>query len=146
MTEDARAAARVTSSARAWKFGAAKEDTQKPALNNAKQGRLREILEQEIRVAEAQARLAREQQKTDAATVEQSLHADLEVMGLKRELSQLLDDQGQALALVQQQIRVLQDLERVVQEERKHGAAREANELKVRRQILSLQRQQAELE
>src|SRR5262249_36836457 len=111
-----------------------------------KRERLRELLSEEIRIAEDEAKLARDQHKAGTASLEKSLRADLDLLTLKREMADLEGDRAQVVEQIRQQLRTLEELQRGVQEQIKQGAASPADELKLRRQILSLQRRQAELE
>jgi biopolymer transport protein ExbD len=127
--------------------GAPKQNgLEKTPPNQPKKDRLLKILADEIQVAESQAKLARAQHKAGTGTLEESLRAELDVLALKREIAALEGDAAQARDLLGQQMRLLQDLERDTRELRQRGRASEADELKVRRQILLLQRQQAELD
>ena len=122
------------------------EATEKPRPTSLKKERLVQLLTDEIKVAEGQAKLAREQREAGNATLENYLQAELEVLTLRRELAGLLGDTAQVKELMRQQIRALEDLEQRLRQQSPAGATSQADELRVRRQILSLQRQQAELE
>jgi multidrug resistance efflux pump len=119
---------------------------EKTSPSQLKKERLLQILAEEIQVAEGQARLMRDQYKAGTATFDTSLRAELDVVALKREVARLDGNMEQARDLIGQQIRVLEDLKRDLRDQRNAGVAREADELKLRREILSLKRQQAELE
>jgi biopolymer transport protein ExbD len=129
------------------KFNPPKEEAiEQPRPNRLKTERLAQLLNDEIKVAEGQAKLAREQREAGTATLENYLQAELEVLSLKRQRAGLLGDSAQVKELISQQLQALEDLERRFREQPLSGAANKADELKLRRQILSLQRQQAELE
>jgi len=133
--------------ARYEKFGTPTGNGAEQALPaQPKKERLLQILAEEIQVAEDQAKLTREQLKTGTATFETSIRAELDVLGLKREVAHLEGNLEQARDLIRQQIHTLEDLQRAVRERRQSGVASEADELKLRREILSLKRQQAELQ
>ena len=117
-----------------------------PKPNPAKKERLLQILGDEIKIAEEQAKLARTQQAAGAAGPQAALRADLEVLSLKRERAALEGDSGRVRGSIADQIRVLYEMEKVMREEEKKGVASEAEALQIRRQILSLQRQQAQME
>jgi hypothetical protein len=117
-----------------------------PKPNPAKKERLLQILGDEIQIAEEQAKLARTQQAAGTSSLQAALRADLDVLSLKRERAVLEGDNGKVRESIAQQIRVLQEMEKVVREEEKKGVVGEAEALQIRRQILSLQRQQAQME
>lgn len=75
-----------------------------------------------------------------------SCKPEIDVLAIKREKADLEGDTVQAKELLAREIRLLQELEQVTRQRRESGLANEADELRVRRQLLSLQRQQAELE
>ena len=58
----------------------------------------------------------------------------------------MMDDPTRVKDLITQQIGVLQELEKATRERRQEGVESESEALKVRRQILMLQRQQAEMD
>jgi beta-lactamase regulating signal transducer with metallopeptidase domain len=114
--------------------------------NPAKKERLLQILNDEIKVAAAQAKLVREQHSQGLASAESLFRAELDVMSLQRERASLDGDAAKAKELIAQQIHVLEELEKATREQQQQGVASESEALKVRRQILMLQRQQAEIE
>jgi hypothetical protein len=117
-----------------------------PASNPAKKQRLLQILDDEIKVASDQAKLVRDQRSQGLASTEALFRAELDVMALQRERASLEGEPAKVKALIGQQIGVLQELERVTREQRQQGAENESEVLKVRRQILMLQRQQAQMD
>jgi len=117
-----------------------------PAANPAKKERLLQILDDEIKVASDQAKLVRDQRRQGLASTEALFRAELDVMALQRERASLEGEPAKVKELIGQQIGVLQELERVTREQRQQGAENESEVLKVRRQILMLQRQQAQMD
>ncbi|HKX60778.1 MAG TPA: hypothetical protein VJS65_03025, partial [Verrucomicrobiae bacterium] len=117
-----------------------------PDANPAKKERLLKILDDEIQVAAAQAKLVREQHSQGRANIESVFRADFEVMALQRERASMMGDPAAVKDLITQQIGVLQGLEKATREQRREGVESESEALKVRRQILMLQRQQAEMD
>jgi len=117
-----------------------------PVANPAKKERLLKILDDEVQVAAAQAKLVHEQHSQGRASLESVLRADFEVMALQRGRASMMDDPTRVKDLITQQIGVLQELEKATRERRQEGVESESEALKVRRQILMLQRQQAEMD
>ncbi len=111
-----------------------------------KKERVLQLLAQEIQAAEGLAKLTREQYQTGRGTLDTYQQAEMDVLALKREKADLEGDKVQAKELIAREIRLLQELEQLTRQRRESGIGTEADELRVRRQILSLQRQQAELE
>jgi biopolymer transport protein ExbD len=117
-----------------------------PVANPAKKERLLKILDDEIQVAAAQAKLVREQHSQGRANIESVFRADFEVMALQRERASMMGEPAAVKDLITQQIGVLQELEKATREQRREGVESESEALKVRRQILMLQRQQAQMD
>ncbi|MGO9202545.1 MAG: M56 family metallopeptidase [Limisphaerales bacterium] len=111
-----------------------------------KRERVLHLLADEIQVAEGLAKVTRRQYESGNTTFDTYQHAEIDVLALKRERAGLEGDTAQTKELIGQQIRLLQELEQVARQRRAVGTGSEADELRVRRQLLSLQRQQAELE
>ena len=111
-----------------------------------KRERVLHLLADEIQVAEGLAKVTRRQYESGNTTFDTYQHAEINVLALKRERAGLEGDTAQTKELIGQQIRLLQELEQVARQRRAVGTGSEADELRVRRQLLSLQRQQAELE
>ena len=119
---------------------------EKTSPSQLKKERLLQILVEEIQVAEGQAKLIGDQYKAGTATFETSLRVELDVLALKQEAACLEGNMEQAKDLIRQQIHALEDLQGATSARMKAGVASQADELKLRRAILSLKRQQAELE
>ena len=116
-----------------------------PAPDPAKKSRLLEILAAEIEVAEQQSQLVREQRSQGVASAEAVFRAELEVMALQRERAAMEGDSAKVKERITQQIGILKELEQATREQQQQGVSSEGDVLKVRRQILLLQRQQAQM-
>ena len=140
------------------------------SLSSQKKEQVLQLLADEIQAAEGLAKLTREQYQSGRASLDTYLQAEMDVLALKQQraslegdtaqaaeptrsynfrsgdLHRLQGDTAQAKELIAHEIRLLQELEQVTRQRRESGIGTEADELRVRRQLLSLQRQQAELE
>ena len=121
------------------------ERNQGPSSRQKKE-RVLQLLADEIQVAERLAKITRRQYESGNTTFDTYQQAEIDVLALKRKRADLEGNTAQTKELIGRQIRLFQDLEQVTRQRREVGTASEADELRVRRQLLSLQRQQAELE